>query len=144
MTFSVPFYCLDKPHELKWEGRCEEIEEYRNIGGMKLSNRKMESRTLRSYSLCRRVWLNRHINEHWKAGNTEGRNSCGREHQDSNWVRGDREMRSGSVLWQTTSCSRIPVGAEHHLSDLALFSSWVLNLVVKSRNVGSERQMLHL
>lgn len=103
MAFSVPPYCLDIP--CKTSSGKQGVEspsggrrEYRNTGGIKLSDKKMESRAVRSYSLCKRVWLNRHINGHWKAGSTVGRNNCGKEHQDLNGVRGDREMRRGNVL----------------------------------------------
>lgn len=84
MAFSVPSYCLDIPRKSspgKHKWRKKRIQ---NTGGVKLSDKKMESRAVRSCSLCRKIWLSRHINGHWKAGSAVGRNNCGKEHQNLN------------------------------------------------------------
>ena len=83
MAFSEPPNCLDIPCKSSSgkqgvENTSGGRKEYRNTGGMKLFDRKMESRAVRS--LCRRVWLNRHIKGHCKAGSAVGRNNCGKEH----------------------------------------------------------------
>lgn len=59
MAFSVPPYCLDIPCKTSSGKRGVEStsggrREYRNTGGIKLSDKKMESRAVRSYSLCKK------------------------------------------------------------------------------------------
>lgn len=81
-------------------------------------------------SLCRIVWLNRHINlESWKTSSTVDRKEGGREHQGLSWMKRDRNMRIGDVLWGKASCSRIPVGPEHYFSNhlfISCFLFWAL------------------
>lgn len=67
------------------------MEEEKNTGGMKLSVKKMESRTVRS------MVYEENINGHQKASSTMGRSNHGKEHQDLNLG----EIRT----WKNVMCS---------------------------------------
>lgn len=90
-----------------------------------------------SCSLCRIVWLNRHINlESWKASSTVDRKEGGREHQSLSWMKRDRNMRIGNVLWETASCSGIPVGPEHYLSNHLFISCFLFRALSSWWRIG--------
>lgn len=99
-----------------------------------------------SCSLCRIVWFNRHISRQWKASSTVDRKEGGKECRNLSWMKGDRNIR-GNVPWETASCSGIPVGPEHYLSNhlfISCFLFWALILLMNDWNMGSKRQMLCL
>lgn len=90
-----------------------------------------------SCSLCRIVWLNRHINlESWKASSTVDRKEGGREHQSLSWMKRDRNMRIGNVLWETASCSGIPVGPEHYFSNHLFISCFLFRALSSWWRIG--------
>ncbi|XP_068037987.1 tryptophan--tRNA ligase, mitochondrial isoform X1 [Anomalospiza imberbis] len=130
MAFSVPSYSKSLYKELcvraLWgsKGCKAQVEEEKNAGGMKLSDKKMESRAVRIMVCEEELLLNRHINGHQKATSTVGRSNCGKEDQDLNLNMVVDRIFSGIQ----------PTGTPHLGNYLGAIQNWV-NLQRKCSSV---------